>query len=133
MAQVGYSEDQIFALYELARISIEAGELKRAEVIASGLSEIAPDFAPAFLVLAYCQVWSKDYEAASDTSEKAFKIAPEDLSVLFFVAATKLLVNDSHRAGTILGEIGEKLDGRRDHETERLYKLLLARFQMRMR
>lgn len=135
MAQIvsGYSEEEIISLYELARLSIEAGELKRAESIANGLSEIAPDFAPAFLILAYCQVWSKDYEAASDTSERAFKAAPNDISVLFFVAATKLLVNDSQRAGTVLGEIGELLEKKRDLEAERLYKLLLARFQMRMR
>ncbi|GEM_PF-6108404 len=135
MAQIvsGYSEEEIFSLYDLARLSVEAGELKRAESIANGLSEIAPDFAPAFLIMAYCQVWSKDYEAASDSSERAFKASPNDISVLFFVAATKLLVNDSQRAGTVLGEIGELLEKKRDLEGERLYKLLLARFQMRMR
>jgi tetratricopeptide (TPR) repeat protein len=135
MAQIGsgYSEEEILSLYDLARISVEGGELKRAEIIATGLCEVVPDFSPAFLILAYCQVWSKDYEAASDSSERAYKISPNDLSVLFFVAATKLLVNDSQRAGTILGEIGELLEKTRDTEAERLYRLLLARFQMRTR
>ena len=131
----GYSDDELHHLYALARISLEAGAIKRAELIAQGLVEINPTFVPGWLILSYVAMWNRDHEQAAHAAQQAFRLAPRDASSMLYSIGTSLLVSDIQEAGTVLGELGELIEAGRvsDPDLVRLYRMLLARFQTRTR
>lgn len=131
----GYSDEELHHLYALARISLEAGEIKRAELIAQGLVEINPTFLPGWLILAYVGIWNRDHEHAASSARQAYRLASRDPAAMLFLIGTSLLVSDIQDAGTILGELGELIEAGRvqDQDCIRLYRMLLARFQTRTR
>jgi len=128
-----YAEEEIHSIYDLVILSIEAGEIQRAMILAQGLCVIAPKFAPAFLVLSYVHCLNSEFQDAYEASTKAYRLASEDPSVALFFATTALMVGDAQSAGTVLGEVGEMIEGNvlTSPNITRLFKLQLARFQTR--
>jgi tetratricopeptide (TPR) repeat protein len=128
-----YSEDEISSIYELGRFCLENGELRKAETIFSGLTEVAPDFAPAWLGAAYVNVHAKDWDAAIAASRQALRVDPKCAEALLFLAACLLSANDFNAAGTFLGEFGDLVAaGTVDNPAAlRFYKAQLARYQNR--
>jgi lipopolysaccharide biosynthesis regulator YciM len=129
----GYSDDEIAHIYELARFSLENGELRRAEVIANGLVEIAAEFSPAWLILAYVHIYNRAFEAALQAARQAVKCDEQSIAAQLFLAACLLVTGDFNTGGSLLGEIGEKIDNGLidDPNCIRFYQLQLARFQNR--
>jgi thioredoxin-like negative regulator of GroEL len=111
----------------------EHGEMKRAETIFQGLTEVAPQFAPAFIGMALVQFQAGQQELASQSIKQALKIAPQSTEALLFLIACLLTSGDFSSAGTYLGEVGEMIE---EGEVEdpshiRFFKLQLARYQNR--
>ncbi|NDC37154.1 MAG: hypothetical protein EBZ48_03775 [Proteobacteria bacterium] len=128
-----YSEDEVAAVYELGRFCLENGDLRRAETIFLGLSEVAPDFAPAWLGVAYVRVHAKEWDSAIAASRQALRIDPECAEALLFLVTCLLSASDFNSAGTYLGEFGDLVEsGQVDSPVAlRFYKAQLARYQNR--
>ncbi|MCO6431223.1 MAG: tetratricopeptide repeat protein [Deltaproteobacteria bacterium] len=129
----GYSEEEVSSIYELGRIYLENGNLKAAEAIMQGLTEVVPDFSPAWLGLCYIQVFSNNYDAALLAARRAHTADPASPEALLFLISCLLSSGDYHAAGTYLGEIGEKIEGGgiTDPEIVRFFRAQLARYQAR--
>lgn len=129
----GYSEDEVAHIYELGRFLLENGDTRRAEAIMTGLNEVAPAFAPAWLGTSYLHILNRSYDAALSAAQSALKINPELPEALLFLVACMLTTGDYQGAGTYLGEIGERVEsGAIDRpDLIRFYRSQLARFQNR--
>lgn len=130
----GYSDDEVICMYDLGRMLLEHGELRRAEAIFQGLTEVAPDFAPPWLGLAFVQFHAGSIEVAQQSVKRALKAAPQSQEALLFLVTCLLSAGDYSSAGTYLGEIGEMIDEGEleDPAKIRFFKLQLARYQNRM-
>lgn len=129
----GYSDEEIAHLYELGRFFLENGDLRRAEVLLSGITEVAPDFGPGWLGMAYIQLQSKNIDGAVFSARQALRVEPEMVEALLYLATCLLTTGDLNAAGTYLGEVGEMIDSGTvdDANVIRFYKAQLARFQSR--
>lgn len=129
----GYSDEEIANIYELGRLSLENGNLRRAEAILGGLVEVAPDFACAWLGMSYIHIQNQDYEAALQTTRQALKIDPNFNQATLYLVACLLTTGDYSSAGTYLGELGELIEsgGMDDPSMVRFYRTQLARYQNR--
>lgn len=129
----GYSDEELSHIYELARLYLEMGNVKSAEIILSGLVEVAPDFAPGWMGMAYIQMLSKNYEAASLAARNALRVVPGSPEALLYLVACLLTLGDFNSAGSFLGEIQEKIDTgvSLPQEVVRFYRMQLARYQNR--
>ena len=128
-----YSEDEIANIYELGRLYLESGNIKAAETIMNGLTEVVPEFAPGWLGLAYIHSVNKNHEAANQASRQATRWDPTSVEAQLYLIACSLSVGDYNSAGTYLGEVGERIDsGAVDSPNIiRFYKAQLARYQAR--
>lgn len=128
-----YSEDEIESIYELARFTAENGDLLRAEVILTGLVEVAPDYAPAWLGMSFIHAQKKAFDAAIKAAQNALRANPEMVEAELFLISCYLTNGDLNAAGTILGEVGEKIEGGLvdNPEAVRFYRMQLARFENR--
>ncbi len=128
-----YSEDEIECLYELGRFSLENGELRRAETIFVGLTEVAPDFASAWLGLVYVFNSRQDWDGAIAAARQALRIDPQSLPALLMLTSALLNAGDVTTAGSYLGEIQDRLEeGETIPATHiRIFKALLARHSSR--
>ena len=128
-----YSDEEIAQIYELARLCLENGDLKRAEALFVGLSVIAPKLAVAWLGVSYVRVYAKDWEGATHAARKAVSIEPPSVEALLFLSAMLLNVDDLSAAGTYLGEVQDLIEaGAVQHpHLIRFYKVQLARYQSR--
>lgn len=129
----GYSDEEIANIYELGRLSLENGNLRRAEAILVGLVEVAPDFASAWLGMSYIHIQNRDFEAALQTTRQALKIDPNFHQATLYLIACLLTTGDYSSAGTYLGELGELIEsgGLDDPGMLRFYRTQLARYQTR--
>ena len=129
----GYSDEEIAHLYELARFSLETGETRRAELIATGLVEVAPEFEPGWLCLATVHLHGRAYEAAIGAAKQAHQLNPDSVVALLLLVTASLATGDYNSAGTFLGEVGERIDAGavEDQNALRFYRAQLARFQAR--
>ncbi|MBN8548285.1 MAG: tetratricopeptide repeat protein [Deltaproteobacteria bacterium] len=129
----GYSDEEIANIYELGRLSLENGNLRRAEAIMNGLIEVAPDFACAWLGMAYIHIQNRDFEAALQATRQALKIDPHFNEALLYLVACLLTTGDYSSAGTYLGELGELIEsgGLDDPGMVRFYRTQMARYQNR--
>lgn len=129
----GYSDDEVAHIYELGRLFLESGQLRKGEAIILGLTEVAPGFAPAWLALAYIHIQGRDFEAAIQASLHALRADTKSVEAVLFLAACYLTVGDFNSAGTYLGEVGERIEsGEVDSPNAvRFYRAQLARFQSR--
>lgn len=130
-----YSKDELVDIYALGKMWLETGQVRKAEVIMSGLNAVAPDFLPAWLGTALVQGTLGDMEASYRAAERAMKLSPDSAEAMLFVVAAALSLNDSSTAGTLLGEVGELIQGSKisDPNVVRFYKMQLARYQGRAR
>jgi len=129
----GYSEEEVDSIYELGRLFLENGDLRRAEVIMAGLIEVAPDFAPAWLAASVMHVQKGNIEEAISTAERALQVQPDSAEAMLLLSACLLTTGDFNTAGTYLGEIGEKIEsGAIDNSyIKRFYNAQLVRYQGR--
>lgn len=129
----GYSDEEISAIYELGRLSLENGDLRRAEAIMSGLTEVAPDFACAWLGMAYLHIQNQDFEAALTATRQALRVDPNFVEATLFLVTCLLTTGDVNSAGTYLGELGEMIESGaiEDPLMIRFYRTQLARYQNR--
>ena len=127
----GYSKDEISHLYELGRFTLENGELRRAESVFLGLNHVAPDFAPAWLGMAYIHIHDKNWDEAIHCSRQALRIQPDSNEAMLYLVACLLTTGDYNSAGTYLGEVGERIEiGQVSNSAViRFFRAQLARFQ----
>ena len=104
-----YSLEEIVDIYELGRLWLETGQHRRAEAIMTGLNEVAPDFAPAWLGTAFLRGIAGNHESALKAAKSALKYEPESVEAMLYTAAISLTVGDFSTAGTYLGEVGERI------------------------
>jgi Tfp pilus assembly protein PilF len=129
----GYSDEELGHLYELGRFFLENGDLRRAEVVLAGVTEVAPEFAPAWLGMAYLHIQNKNMDAAIFASRQALRSEPGFVEAILYLATCLLTTGDLNSAGTYLGEVGELIEGGvvEDANVIRFYRAQLARFQSR--
>ncbi len=127
----GYSDAEIDHIYALGRMFLENGDLRKAEAIMHGLGEVAPDFAPAFLALAYIQYHHKAIDDGVKLARHALKLDQKCVEAALFLIAGLMTVGDLQSAGTYLGEIGDQIEAGQieDPKCLRFYKAQLARYQ----
>ena len=129
----GYSQDELEQIYELAKACLEIGQVRRAEILFSGLNEVAQDFGPAWLGSCYIQILHSNYDLATTAAQQALRSDPESTEAMVYLAAVFLTTGDFNSAGTYLGEVGERIEmGKvQNPHTIRAYKMQLARYQSR--
>ncbi|NLF25378.1 MAG: tetratricopeptide repeat protein [Deltaproteobacteria bacterium] len=129
----GYSEDEISHIYELGRLFLENGEVRRAEAIFQGLTEIAPEFPAGWLGLSYVGIQNKNLDDAIFAARQALRLDPEFNEALLYLVCCLLSIGDYTTAGTYLGELGEKIEGGAITHPNmiRFYKAQLMRYQNR--
>lgn len=131
----GYSEEEVHDIYSLGKLWLYTGHHKRAEVVLSGLNEVAPDFAPAWLGTAFLRSIRGDIEGGLSAARHALRSEPESAEAMLYVVALSLTLGDVSTAGTYLGEVGDSIQaGRASNEhIARFYRMQLARYQSRGR
>ena len=128
-----YSREEVVDIYELGKLWLESGQHKRAEDVMSGLNEVAPDFAPAWLGTAFLRGTQLDYEGVVAAATAALRLEPDCVEAMLFVVVAALALKDSSMAGTYLGEVGDRIEQGQvsSPNVTRLYKMQLARYQNR--
>lgn len=128
-----YSDDEVRDIYKLGKLFLETGQHKRAEAIMAGLTEVAPDFAPAWLGVAYLRSASGNYDGALSAANHALRIDPKSTEAMLYLVAISLTSGDVATAGTYLGEVGEMVEqGKvKNQNVTRFFKMQLARYQLR--
>lgn len=126
-----YSEEEISHIYQLGRFHLENGGVKFAEPIMRGLTEVAPLNPLGWLGLAYVYVMNEDFEQGLDAARHAARSKQYSVQAMLFEVACHLSLNDMPSAGTLLGEIGEKIENGELHDPHmlRFYRAQLARYQ----
>lgn len=128
-----YTEDEITLIYELARLSFEVGNHRRAETLSRGLIAIAPDFIPSYLVLACVLAFAKSYEQATDCIQTVLRLNENSLEAQLLGASVYLTLGNLTMAGTMLGEATERIKQDIDvaPTLKSFYEIQLARFEGR--
>ena len=128
-----YSRDEVVDIYELGKFWLESGQYKRAEAVMTGLNEVAPDFAPAWLGTAFLRSVASDYDGVVVAAKAALRLEQDSVEAMLFLAMAALALKDVNTAGTYLGEVGDRLEqgGVSNPNVARLYKMQLARYQNR--
>ena len=131
--QGDYSADEIDAIYNLARVHLENGDLRRAEVLLTGLVVVAPLMVPAWLGMAYVSTQRREYEHALRHAKAALKIEPDNGAAMLYLVALSLVLSDYNTAGTYLGAVGEQIELGTVSQPElvRFYRMQLARYNHR--
>lgn len=129
----GYTDDEIDQIYELGRLSLANGNLRTAEGIFEGLTQVAPDYSPAWLGLAYVGIYRGNIDSAVFASRQALRIDPHFPEALLYLASCLMSSGDYNSAGTHLGEVAEQIESGQidDPSVQRFYRIQLARFQNR--
>jgi len=129
----GYSDHEIAHIYELGRLFLENGDLRKAEAVLHGITEIAPEFASGWLGMAYVHIQNKSNDEAVYAARQALRIDPDFTEAMLFLISCLLTAGDYNSAGTYLGEVGEKIEsGAVDHPNIiRFYGAQMARYTNR--
>lgn len=129
----GYLDEELKNLYALARLWVEGGDTRGAETIFAGIRHVAPHFAPGWLGLAYVRALQGEIERAADYARAALEAEPESIEAMLFLICCSLTLSDYNTAGTLLGEVGDRVEANqvRDAGVLRFYRLQLARFHNR--
>jgi tetratricopeptide (TPR) repeat protein len=133
LARRGYSDEETEQIYELGRMFLDSGQLRKAEVIMHGLNEVAPGFSKAWLASAYLAIIGQDYDAAIASAQNAMRLEPDAVEAMLLLASCLLITGDFNSAGTYLGEVGERIEmgAVKNPNVVRLFKMQLARYQSR--
>jgi Flp pilus assembly protein TadD len=128
-----YSDDEVLDIYKLGKLWLETGHHKRAESIMSGLNEVAPKFAPAWLGTAFLRSSAGNYDGAIIAVNNALRVEPESAEAMLYLVAVSMTMGDVSTAGTYLGEVGEAIEQGKvaNQNVIRFYKMQLARYQAR--
>jgi tetratricopeptide (TPR) repeat protein len=128
-----YTEQEVTSIYELARLSFETGDYKRAEIICSGLIAVAPDFIPGFLLMAIVQAFNSNFDKSIEFAQQVLKLDSNNIEAQVLAASVYLTLANFNMAGTLLGEISEKLKRGIEFSPvlKRFYEVQLARFEAR--
>ncbi len=128
-----YSAEEIDSLYEFGRVALQDGKLRIAEAVFHGLNHIAPDYAPAWLGSSYVHIFNAQIDQAVFCSRQAQRIDSESVEASLFLVACLMSTGDYNTAGTLLGEVGDRIEAGANFSPEvlRFYKAQLARFQNR--
>jgi Flp pilus assembly protein TadD len=125
-----YSKEEQLDIYALAKMSLETGQCKRAEVILKGLTTVVPEFLPAWLALSVAQASLGNIEGANDSARYALKLQPDSPGAMILIVATSLTMGDQSTAGTYLGELKELIEQGivSDPNLIRLFKMQMVRY-----
>lgn len=130
----GYSRSELEALYALGRTMLTSGDMGSAERIAKGLIGIAPDFSPAWLLLAYHALMQGKHNDTIFNARQALRVHPACIEALLFLVIGYFEIEDFQTGGTFLGEVAELVHGERGSpELKRLYDSQVIRFEERLR
>ena len=129
----GYSDEEIAAIYELGRRLFENGDMRRAESVMTGLTEVAPDYPLGWLGLAYLHSMSQNWDGAIFAARQALRLDPELVPAMLCLIACLLSTGDVQSAGTYLGEVQERIESgaTSDSGEIRFFRAQLARYQSR--
>lgn len=126
-----YTDSEVQAIFEIGRMHVVAGEIGAGEAIFRGLTDASPDYLPAWLGLSYARYIEGDFEAGLQASRQAMRIDPNSIPGLLMLVNGLLCTDDINSAGAFLGEVREQLEvSTPTAEHRRLYKMLLARYQL---
>ena len=133
MIRRGYTDAEMESIFALGRLLIESGSFLRAAVILNGLTEVAPEFAPAWLALGSIAIMNGEYEQALGFSGQVLRRDPTDPEAMLMNVLCSLSTGDINTAGTYLGELKDGIDGEiiNNPQLVRLYQSQLVRFQSR--
>ena len=127
----GYSDEELRHIYELGRSFLESGKVARAEKIFAGITAVAPDHLPSWLGLTNIAIQKNNLEAARGYAETARRVDKASPAAALYLATVMFSLNELTTVGSLLGEVGDNLEGRLDIDPNlhRFYKMQLARFQ----
>jgi predicted Zn-dependent protease len=125
-----YSKEELVDMYALTKMFLETGQIKRAEVIARGLTTVAPEFVPGWLALSVVSATQGNIETALEAGRKALKYQPDSTAAMMLIVTSAMTLGDLGTAGTYLGELKEMIDqgSISDPNVLRLYKMQMARY-----
>jgi Tfp pilus assembly protein PilF len=125
-----YSKEELVDMYALAKMFLETGQIKRAEVIARGLTTVAPEFVPGWLAWSVVSASLGNIEAAFEAARKALKYQSDSAAAMMLIVTTAMTLGDLSTAGTYLGEVKEMIDqgSISDPNVLRLYRMQMARY-----
>lgn len=129
-SRASYSKDEQNDIYALAKMCLETGHTRRAEVILKGLTTVAPDFLPGWLALSVAQATLGNSEAANDSARRALKLQSDSPAGMIFLVTTALTLGDQSTAGTYLGELNDVIEQGivNDPNIVRLFKMQMVRY-----
>ncbi len=129
--QRNYSSEEIQAIYSLAFFQLDIGQHRIADTVLEGLTEVAPDFHPAWLAKAFVKMLLDDFESGRTCCEKVLKIEPNCPEALVYLILCCFQSGDRQSAGTYLGELGERISAGliESPNISELYKALMLRYQ----
>lgn len=129
----GYSQEELECIYALGRFHLENGSLSEALTIMNGLCEVAAESVLGWLGLAYIDFMSARYDAALKNSQQALKVDTSSVEAQLLVITCLLTLGDFNTAGSMLGEIGERIESQQisNPNLVRFFKSQLARYESR--
>ncbi|MCB0328874.1 MAG: hypothetical protein KDD70_04405 [Bdellovibrionales bacterium] len=134
LVRQGYSTNELQALYALSRSYVTGGQLGLAERIAKGLVAVAPEFAQAWLILAYTALMREDYNEAIFSARQTLRIIPTSTEALLFLVISYFQADDFQTGGTYLGEVADLIRSEAiKPEVKKLYDSQVIRFEERLR
>jgi len=128
-----YSEQEVQLLYELGRLFLENGELRKAELVFKGLVSVDATFTAAWLGLAYLYHYSSQIDEGIAAAKKVVQLDPGSVEGSLFLVIFLYSSGEISAAGAILGEIREKVESGlvKDPNILRIYRSQLERFSSR--
>jgi predicted Zn-dependent protease len=129
-SRASYSKEEQLDIYALAKMCLETGHCKKAEIILKGLTTVVPDFVPGWLALSVAQSTLSNIEAAHESARRALKVQPSSPAAIILLVTTALALGDKSTAGTYLGELKELIDQGivNDPNVIRLFKMQMVRY-----
>jgi tetratricopeptide (TPR) repeat protein len=122
----GYRDDEIISIYSLGRLSLECGNLKRADRIFRGLTQVTPDFLLAWLGLGYVHMMYQDFESALENIKRALTIQKTSVEAMLMMAICSLNSGDLNTAGMYLGETKDLIDSLREKQRTQIDPRIIA-------
>ena len=128
--RANYSKEELVDIYALAKMFLETGQVKRAEIIAQGLIGVAPEFVPGWLCMSVVAATLGAVDVSLEAARKALKLQPDSAPAMMLIATTAMTLGDAGTAGTYLGEVKEMIEQGRvaDPNLLRLFKMQMARY-----
>ncbi|MFN4894487.1 MAG: hypothetical protein ACK5GN_12780 [Pseudomonadota bacterium] len=129
-ARTSYSKEEQLDIYALAKMCLETGHSRRAEVILKGLTTVVPEFVPGWLALSVAHSGLGNIEGAHEAARQALKLQSDSPAAMIILVTTALTLGDKGTAGTYLGELKDMIEQGtvNDPNIIRLFKMQMARY-----